>query len=511
MNFNQNINPKKDHLTRLELETQKICMDFNQALNEICDEPTQNSLLDIQCKFISMSKSWKTLSSTLESNLCTLIQYSNKLSEDSKSNKAMSLKKIHNQKLAMKSKENNIKVLESNASQSLINIKQMWDSSLNIMKNTLKNQKIRKNQIVEILSNVNKENYDGVNDIFVLPAADKHNKSIDKESLSHGSAFSYLTDMPELKIQLGISDINEHSRHPSNYSAEFDKYMSEIESQRPPIENQVNFSIDKSLGGWKSEYESEGENESFINQVNPIEIKSAIKVLKKANLLGSKSGNLLEKLSNLLKSPENTNKIELLLQLIQLENKSKLQNAHKPPLVTPKQKRLQETDLELTPKAVFIQSEDLELNKTILSSENPLSARNQEEIFDHILDELNNSTQDLRDVKLEDLLKISYFIPEMKLDINTHDQIEQDSREPKDYLRCLSILSPLEAKLPSPVKKQSNAVFDSQSTGISSNSGLRSRITLKTAGSESSQKVFTPGSKGIEESFNLFSLKITKD
>lgn len=43
----------------------------------------------------------------------------------------------------------------------------------------------------------------------------------------------------------------------------------------------VGISMDKTIGGWNSEYESEADNSSIVNTE---EIKNAIRILSKANL-----------------------------------------------------------------------------------------------------------------------------------------------------------------------------------------------------------------------------------
>ena len=298
-----------------------------------------------------------------------------------------------------------------------------------------------------------------------------------------------------------------HSSHSSNDSLEFEKCMAELDKLRPSItDNQENISINKSFGGWKSEFESDNENESIL-PINPEEIKSAISILKKANLLNSQNRNLLGKLSDVVLNPENSHNFELLFQLLNLENKSKHSpsvSIHKPPLGTNKYKLIQDDLACTTPKGGFKIPEDIDMGRTILSSENPITARH-DEIQDNLSESLENSTQNLNDVQLEDLLNVynmKFDNTDLVIDKPVLSNCENHDSMPnrKNFFNELENFSNSGVKA-SPVKKNIQGTLEYLSTGISSQGGLRSRITLKTVGSEYSQKVFTPGSKGIEESF----------
>ena len=415
---------------------------------------------------------------------------------------------LSKQKAKILNKEKAVNKTQESINESLGKIKQLWVANLKTMKTGIRKQVVLKDHIHLQVKKFDEE-----------MTSEVASKTLDKELISHQSAFEIHESCPNLSV------ISAKSVHRSNSSIEFEQCMAEFDMFRQQPTN-GNISIEKSFGGWKSEYESE--TESFVN--NPNEIKHAINILKKANLLNTKGGNLIDKLTGLMKSPGNTQKIELLLQLHDLQNHSRQRisrNVKKPPLLFPGVKKSGE--LGATPKAAFVFSEEAELVKTILSSENPLSARNGDEGLDHILLELRGQREEgheeneeneeneeheeierfnhmaeneLNDVQLEDLLNIPFIFPELKTAsgvIENPVEERQEIEERQDYLSCLSVLSPSEVKIPSPAKKQLSG-FDYQSTGISSQSGLRSRITLKTGGSEASQKVFTPGSKG-EESF----------
>lgn len=103
-----------------------------------------------------------------------------------------------------------------------------------------------------------------------------------------------------------------------NYSVEFEKIMQEIEANRQEtVYDPDKFSIEKSVGGWKSELESECENSSIHNVS---EIKKAISILHKANLLKPESRKILTKITDIVKNPENSNNLVLFLQLLNINN-----------------------------------------------------------------------------------------------------------------------------------------------------------------------------------------------
>lgn len=90
----------------------------------------------------------------------------------------------------------------------------------------------------------------------------------------------------------------------------------------------------------------------------------------------------------------------------------------------------------------------------------------------------------------------------IKLDTKEFKQKLRELERREDYIEFSNsgMESPaLEMKLPSPTRKHGT---DYQSTGIGSTkdaSGLRSKITLKTAGSENSQRLFAGESRGTTD------------
>ena len=118
-----------------------------------------------------------------------------------------------------------------------------------------------------------------------------------------------------------------HSKNPSNDSVEFERCMAELDknqSFRP--DDPCEISIEKSFGGWKSEFDSECES-SFA--ANHEEVRSAIQVLEKAELLQPKYLNRLGNILDLLAEEGRFENIEQVLNCIEMKNQF---NSTKPPL-----------------------------------------------------------------------------------------------------------------------------------------------------------------------------------
>ena len=94
----------------------------------------------------------------------------------------------------------------------------------------------------------------------------------------------------------------------ANDSIEFERLMQEISA------NKVNeYGLDEK-SGWKSELDSEVESNNIS------EIKNAISVLFKANLLQPESQQVLTKITDLAKKPEESEKLVLYLQLFSINH-----------------------------------------------------------------------------------------------------------------------------------------------------------------------------------------------
>lgn len=336
---------------------------------------------------------------------------------------------------------------------SLTGIKATWDQNLNKMEKTVKAHKskllkIKKGPFLRT-QDIDKELHEAfhspkIPNLDLKKIKNEVNKphthrltSINsaetEDLLSNRSAFSKLTDNGSVSYRLNKykPDLPEIIQNNSvisdeNASIEFDKVMAEI-SHHEIKYNPNSISMEKTIGGWKSEYESESEQNSL--QINAEEIKRALQVLKSANLLEKGNNKILLKMAEVLKDPENSENLELMLQLLnlsrnQVTSKSpyskRTSNSNssilkKPPTPSNRWKRrlqiqsTSEANSELagtTPRSVLF-SEEQESNRTMLFAESILSARQHqaEEALEVALDKL--PSEELHDVRLEDLLNVT--------------------------------------------------------------------------------------------------------
>ena len=103
-----------------------------------------------------------------------------------------------------------------------------------------------------------------------------------------------------------------------NASREFDELMQNLSlGQEFGIDNS-RISMEKNIGGWASEYDSDKESRGNENNED---IKHAIKILMEANLIGEE--NSLHRLGELLGENQGAENLELLIQLIDIQSKNK--------------------------------------------------------------------------------------------------------------------------------------------------------------------------------------------
>lgn len=100
----------------------------------------------------------------------------------------------------------------------------------------------------------------------------------------------------------------QESKIEPDYSVEFEKVMHEISL------NKKNVSQISEKSGWNSYLESENDSQDMS------EIKNAISVLQKANLLKPENQSVLTKITQLIKNPEKSDKLVLYLQLLSINN-----------------------------------------------------------------------------------------------------------------------------------------------------------------------------------------------
>ena len=263
----------------------------------------------LSMKYSEFSTSLKTLSSTLPPlssstvlNLQTLFQSLQDQSDRFFNNLINahlyeSNKSAHLSKKLLKSKTRAIKYLtlqrEMNHKQLKIKSKnRSLTSSLN------KLQKIWKGEVRDLESSLQKQ---------------KRNHS--KLSTEYQHSLNVIEKEITRALDLPIPGDLERSM---NTSREFDELMQNLSLGQEFGMDNSRISMEKNMGGWASEYDSDKESRGTDNE----DVKQAIKILMKANLIGEE--NSLHKLGELLGENQGAENLELLIQLIDIQSKNKV-------------------------------------------------------------------------------------------------------------------------------------------------------------------------------------------
>lgn len=128
--------------------------------------------------------------------------------------------------------------------------------------------------------------------------------------------YKYSLDQLDLELKSVFEDQNASNDSFLNSSQEFERLMLELNNDRGDYSR---ISMEKNHGGWASEYES-----SNGSHCEGEDIKNAIGVLVKANLIGEE--NCLYKLNRLLENGIGEESEELVKQLVDLKAKGNIEN-----------------------------------------------------------------------------------------------------------------------------------------------------------------------------------------
>lgn len=466
---------KSYHFEELETENNSILTELKRLEKQVQSAEIRQKLLTIREKFKGFSKQCSVFNSNTRSSLNDSKIQAKKFLHSIESSSRIR-EKISKKKTRIQSQEIVIGSQEKQWKKSLGNINGLWQKNLNDMESSIRIQKETLKRIgtqyLHTMNYIEKE----IQEVIEGPKVPnlhleviKKNRtpsklssarssssmklSDEEEIISNRSAFSFITEdivshrsnssRPRLPIKrlnpplppaLPSPSINISYLSDENESVEFDKLMSELEKEKERHfkENPNSISMEKTLGGWKSEYESEGE--SLCLNLNPDEIKKALMVLKKAKLLNAGGNHFLMKLAEMIKDSENSSNVELMLQLINIERKknknsqkfsSRSRASGKPPTPThSSQARKKKLPIELvdTSREKFMFSEDKSFHRTILSIENHLSPKGND-----FLDE-DFAGQEMNDVNIHDLLNVSSIIDNLGL-ISADTSLIQEENE----------------------------------------------------------------------------------
>ncbi|CAG9320740.1 unnamed protein product [Blepharisma stoltei] len=553
-------------LTKESLEFSADLQNFIQDLNA---STGQENAIQIYEVFQDLQKSWEDFTQDLAKSTKFHSQQK-KLALKKIKDSAIEEKRILKFKQQIDTKENEYLNKEKELKNFLAQVKNIWNNDLKELEKNFNSQKTKKNEIKqefnkklkilekEFLStivpeekqipNLNLKNLKPARSPAKLSIRSASSNKYEEDLISNRSAFSHRSSSSKPRPQIKQLNLLPPIPPSQNVSEEMIskglETLIEEYSQQQEGNSHVGISMEKSMGSWKSEYDSE---DSICVQISPDEIKQAISILKKANLFNANLNPMLMKLAEMIRDND-TEKIELMYQLIYIESKKYKGSSQKakepkssrgkpPARISNWRKRMHihnesDTNDEMTgtaPKNIAVLPADQELLHTILSSENPLSARAREEMLAESIGKGQEEWKNSRHVKLEDLINAGSATQEVEMMFkgNETPKIDTDSKKHQVNLNFPSKLDSQEykqntvdienqgefitefspsgmaspasgMKIQSTSKKHTSSEY--QSTGIASTkdaSGLKSKITLKTAISDSSQQLFVADSKGI--------------
>lgn len=449
---------KKQRLAKfdsLQTENKLIIQELLKLQKSLSDPSSINLSKSILKNFKSLAQSFSTFNTQIFQVVASNKEKAKSFQESIEYQKTEG-RKITRQQSRINSKEVVIKSREREWQRSLGKIRGLWEKNLFEMETSLKYQKetIRRigTSYFTTIRSIEKELQDVLEGPKVpeLKLANiKNTKTPPKGSsarsssslklsdeddlISNRSAFSYITEdlvshrsnssrarpiirrgNPPLPPGLPIQNCHTVNNSEINESYEFEKLMSEIEKDKKEKDNPNSISMEKSIGGWKSEYESE---DSVSFNLNSDDIKKALGVLKKARLLNAGNNQFLVKLAEMIKVPENSSNVELMLQLINIERKkgkvgqkslARPKARGKPPTPTHVNKKRLKSDLVGTARDKFLFPE--ETNKTILSIDHHFSPKEHDFFEGSSIGRFSNN-----DVNLEDLLNVPSYVESLGL------------------------------------------------------------------------------------------------
>lgn len=444
-----------DTFESLQSENFLIVQELIRLQKSLTDPNSIKLTKSVLKNFKSLAQSYSTFNTKIFQSVVTNKEKAKSFQQSIEYQKTVS-RKITRQKSRIKSKEVVIKSREREWQRSLGKIRGLWEKNLFEMETSLKYQKetIRRigTSYFTTIRSIEKE----LQDVLEGPkvpelkltkinntktpvkgssarSSSSMKLSDEDDLISNRSAFSYVTEdlishrsnssrarpivrrvNPPLPPCLPMQNSHMVNCSEINESYEFEKLMSEIEKDKKEKENPNSISMEKSMGGWKSEYESE---DSVSFNLNSDEIKKALVVLKKARLLNAGNNQFLLKLAEMIKKPENSSNLELMLQLINIERKKgkvgqkslpKAKGRGKPPTPTHVNRKRLQHDLVGTTRDKFLFPE--ETNKTILSIDHHFSPKEHEFLDGSSIGRFTNN-----DVNLEDLLNVPSYVESLGL------------------------------------------------------------------------------------------------
>ena len=437
--------PGKPTNEKKRKELIKECKSIRESIKSLKllmpDQKKSRELRKISKKFDGIALTWQKLSSfTNESITSDKLKASQLLQSMKVSRKLLIDAQIDKKRI--KSQEIILKRKELKLGKSLERIKGLWQGSLSDMESSLKMQRDALSRISqEYFSAMNKIDHE-INDVLQNPTVPALNldqispkkpnskksssrktsncRSSQEDFISNSSAFSIFTeDIPSYRsLSTNNKNVSEKKGVKKNekikLKIETNSNVEEKDFKGIEIkEKKKDFDEDSKSNENLSD---NSKQERLTDSVSLQDIKEALLILKKANLINNSGNSQLLKIAEMVKDPENTSNLELMLQLIEIENrknkcpneKNKVKRPSNPRIKIKKSKVAELVD---TSREKFRFSDEKSFNRTILSNEFLLSPKN----FDEGLDFIFSGKEELTDVKLEDLLNVNSLIEDLGL------------------------------------------------------------------------------------------------
>lgn len=422
---------------RKSIESLKLLMPDDKATRE---------LRKISKKFEGIAGTWQNLSSFTNESIQSDKVKASKLLRSMKVSRKV-LIDVQKDKKRIKSQEVIQRKKELRLGKSLGRIKGLWQESLTDMESSLKMQRDALSRISQEYFSAMKKIDHEINDVLQNPSVpalnlDKisHKKSNSKKPssritsncrssqddfISNRSAFSIFTEGVSSFRSLSTNNKKKSDKKGNRNNEKIGSKL-EMSSKKENKEEIVivkgkDLDEDKRLntGTDSRSYENLSEiskQENLTESVSLQDIKEALFILKKANLINNSGNSQLMKIAEMIKDPENTSNIELMLQLIEIENRkskcpSDRNKSKRPSNPRIKIKKSKVAELVDTSREKFRFSEEKSFNRTLLSNEFLLSPKNYDEGIDFIF----SGKEELTDVKLEDLLNVNSLIEDLGL------------------------------------------------------------------------------------------------
>ncbi|OMJ93051.1 hypothetical protein SteCoe_4137 [Stentor coeruleus] len=452
-------------LLSLKKECDKISKDLYKLKLTMPTTECLRKAEQVVKKFDNLKQNWSIFASKTLENINLNKNQACQYMKSMEVNKNL-LQEVQNDKKRIKSQEILQKKSELILEKSLDKIKGLWQLNLIDMEKSLKIQK-------ETLKRISKNNITALDDINheinlvlnpprvpklsldrlhkkissnsrrTLEKSSKIIKPLKEEILSSRSTFTLCTENKGA-FRSHSSRARTDNKKSSRVSLEkpgpqIPEILSPINFSQIIQENNLklqntNLKSPSFSSKSRSKLQSALENDS----VGIEEIKEALTILKKANLINKNGSQELLKLVEMIKDPKNSSNVELMLQLLDLEgqkhNKNPKNNQKRFKFLKPHtpatnlRARLSKlNDLEGTSREKFKFPDEKSFNRTILSNENLLSPKNYD-------DYLENSYRksDLKDVKLEDLLNVASIMDDLGLISAENSIIHENAPSPLD-------------------------------------------------------------------------------